>query len=117
MVNGNPSNIDVNPSYTTSQIQMKSTDHSQPPMSLNKNENHTSASFLKDLEAELELPPMTPVTDEKEEAVRALSATLSKYMRQGSCGSDIQRSYDTTSRSHSRTFTPSDHSRTISADP
>ena len=39
-----------------------------------------SSTFLQDLEAELELPPMTPVHHEKEEAVRAIS----KYIRTGS---------------------------------
>ena len=43
-----------------------------------------SSTFMQDLEAELELPPMTPVSDEKEEAVRALSRTISQYMRTGS---------------------------------
>jgi len=43
-----------------------------------------STTFMQDLEAELELPPMTPVSDEKEEAVRALSRTISQYMRTGS---------------------------------
>jgi len=44
-------------------------------------DSYKSTSFLQDLEAELELPPMTPVSDEKEEAVRAISRTISKYMR------------------------------------
>lgn len=43
-----------------------------------------SSTFMQDLEAELELPPMTPVSDEKEEAVRAISRTISKYIRTGS---------------------------------
>ena len=38
---------------------------------------YRSSSFLQDIEAELELPPMTPVSDEKEEAVRAIC----KYIR------------------------------------
>lgn len=42
---------------------------------------YKSREFLQDLEAELELPPMTPVSDEKEEAVRAISRTISKYIR------------------------------------
>lgn len=46
--------------------------------------NSKSSTFMQDLEAELELPPMTPVSDEKEEAVRALSRTISQYMRTGS---------------------------------
>jgi hypothetical protein len=52
---------------------------------------HTSSTFMQDLEAELELPPMSPVTDEKEEAVRAISRTISRYMRtrsDGSCSSE-----------------------------
>ena len=48
---------------------------------------HSSSTFLQDLEAELELPPMSPVTDEKEEAVRAISRTISRYMRTRSDGS------------------------------
>jgi len=47
----------------------------------------SSASFMQDLEAELELPPMSPVSDEKEEAVRAISRTISKYIRTKSDGS------------------------------
>merc|ERR1711962_8751 len=43
-----------------------------------------SSTFLQDLEAELELPPLTPMADEKEEAVRAISRTISKYKRTGS---------------------------------
>jgi len=43
-----------------------------------------SSTFLQDLEAELELPPMTPVANEKEEAVRAISRSISKYVRTGS---------------------------------
>jgi len=46
--------------------------------------SYKSSTFMQDLEAELELPPMTPVSDEKEEAVRALSRTISQYMRTGS---------------------------------
>ena len=49
--------------------------------------SYKSSSFLQDLEAELELPPMTPVSDEKEEAVRAISRTISKYIRTKSDGS------------------------------
>jgi hypothetical protein len=44
---------------------------------------YRSSSFLQDIEAELELPPMTPVSDEKEEAVRAIC----KYIRTKSDGS------------------------------
>ena len=46
-----------------------------------------SSRFLQDLEAELALPPMTPVSDEKEEAVRAISRSIKQYMRTGSNGS------------------------------
>jgi len=46
--------------------------------------NPRSKSLMQDIEAELELPPMTPVSDEKDEAVRAISRTISKYMRTGS---------------------------------
>ena len=49
--------------------------------------SYKSTTFLQDLEAELELPPMSPVSDEKEEAVRAISRTISKYMRTKSDGS------------------------------
>jgi len=49
-----------------------------------KYENFKSSTFMQDLEAELELPPLTPVSDEKDEAVRAISRTISKYIRTGS---------------------------------
>ena len=55
-----------------------------PPSSKLKyssNSFHRSSTFLQDLEAELELPP---ISDEKEEAVRALSRTIKQYMRTGS---------------------------------
>jgi len=51
----------------------------------------SNSTFLQNLEAELELPPMSPVSDEKDEAVRAISRTISRYMRtrsDGSCSTD-----------------------------
>jgi hypothetical protein len=51
----------------------------------------SNSTFLQTLEAELELPPMSPVSDEKDEAVRAISRTISRYMRtrsDGSCSTD-----------------------------
>ena len=64
------------------------------PLSSSKSKySSRSSTFLQDLEAELALPPMTPVSDEKEEAVRALSRSIKQYMRTGSnssytsCGS------------------------------
>ena len=64
------------------------------PLSSSKSKySSRSSTFLLDLEAELALPPMTPVSDEKEEAVRALSRSIKQYMRTGSnssytsCGS------------------------------
>ena len=58
-----------------------------------------SSRFLQDLEAELELPPMTPVSDEKEEAVRALSRSIKQYMRTGSNSSYASSGPDRQSRS------------------
>ena len=55
------------------------------PLSSSKSKySSRSSTFLQDLEAELALPPMTPVSDEKEEAVRALSRSIKQYMRTGS---------------------------------
>ena len=72
------------------------------------NNSFKSSTFLQDLEAELELPPMTPVSDEKEEAVRALSRTIKSYMRTGSnssytsCNNDSSGSGSVLDRRHSR---------------
>ena len=69
------------------------TESSSAASSRYKSSSFRSSRFLQDLEAELELPPMTPVSDEKEEAVRALSRSIKQYMRTGSnssytsCGS------------------------------
>lgn len=65
--------------------------------------NSRLSSFMQDLEAELELPPMTPVSDEKEEAVRAISRTISKYIRTKSDGSYDGRSSRQSIYSYSRT--------------
>ena len=64
-----------------------------------KTSSFRSSRFLQDLEAELELPPMTPVSDEKEEAVRALSRSIKQYMRTGSDGSYTSSGPDRQSRS------------------
>ena len=60
------------------------TESSSAASSRYKSSSFRSSRFLQDLEAELELPPMTPVSDEKEEAVRALSRSIKQYMRTGS---------------------------------
>ena len=89
------------------QNKSKSTKESVPDMERNASsnskyrnvKNYKSSRFLQDLEAELELPPMTPVSDEKEEAVRALSRSIKQYMRTGSNGSYTSSGPDRQSRS------------------
>jgi len=69
---------------------------------------YKSREFLQDLEAELELPPMTPVSDEKEEAVRAISRTISKYIRTKSDSSYDGKSSRLTNYSRTKSNTSYD---------
>ena len=72
-----------------------------PTRSKYSGSGYRSRTFMQDLEAELELPPMTPVSDEKEEAVRALSRTIKQYMRTGSNSSYTSSCPDNSSLSAS----------------
>ena len=76
-----------NVDYLTGSPLLGATEILSPTKSKYSNNSYKSRSnsaFLQDLASELELPPMTPVSDEKEEAVRALSRTIKQYMRTGS---------------------------------
>ena len=78
---GQKSNLE---NYKSISPQHEATDIPSSSRSKYSDRSFRSSTFLQDLEAELELPPMTPVSDQQEEAVRALSRTIKQYMRTGS---------------------------------